>query len=676
MKRISILITFTTLIVAHAHAQKTPTPPSAPLIRSNYGTGEITKLCDAEIAKNKAILDQIAKIPKAERTFENTLLRFEISQADLSDSTTPLAFMGSVSTNKDMSKEASACKEKLGQFEVESITRRDLYNALLGQTGHSADEKRLHDKTIEGFEHNGLKLSDEKLAQVKALLGELTTRETKFSTNLNQDNSTVALTAEELEGVPADALSRFTKAADGKLVATTKDTDLLAVMENAKNAGARKKMMHAYQNRAYPANIKLLQETLGLRAKVAHLLGYKTWADYKIELRMAKNQKSVFTFLDGLRAKLAKRNASDMAQLLKFKKETLPEAQVLNAWDTVYYQNQMKKRDYSVDDEKIRAYFPADVVIGGLFSAYSQMLGVQYVEVPGAEVWAEGVKLYEIRDKSDGRLLAHFFTDLAPRPGKYGHAAAFPLIVGRRLADGSYSQPISCIVANLTPPSNSKPSLLTHSEVRTLFHEFGHIMHQTLTQAPYASLAGSSVARDFVEAPSQMLENWVWDSKTLSLLSGLYSDHSQKLPPDLLQKMIAARDFNQGLFYTRQLLYGLYDLTLHIGNGEADATNTFNDLYRKIVGIEPIEGGHFAASFGHLMGGYDAGYYGYLWSEVYAQDMFSKFPADDLTGAKTGHRYRTAILERGNMRDPIVLLRDFLGREPNNKAFFKKLHIQ
>lgn len=302
------------------------------------------------------------------------------------------------------------------------------------------------------------------------------------------------------------------------------------------------------------------------------------------------------------------------------------------------------------------------------------MLGVKFVEVKGADVWANDVKLYEIHNAADDQLIGYFYTDFVPRQGKYGHAAAFPLISGRVMSNGKYSVPVASIVANFTPPTADKPSLMTHDEVETFFHEFGHIMHQTLTKAPYASLSGSSVAQDFVEAPSQMLENWVWNPEILNILSSHYQT-GDKLPKDMLDKMIAARNFGQGTAYTKQLLYALFDMTIHTQQGSVDVTKTYDDLYRQIVGQEPIAGSHFAASFGHLMGGYDAGYYGYLWSEVYAQDMFSQFPPDDLMNQEVGSRYRTVILEQGSMKDAIDLLRGFLGREPNADAFFKKLGL-
>ena len=645
----------------------------ARLVRGDYQKGEVTKLCDQAIQTATTRLNAIAKIPAEQRTIENTLLAFEAITADFGDDSGPLTFTNYTSTDKDVNAEGAVCAEKVGQFGVDIFTRRDLYQALVGQKGRNPDESRLEFKTIEAFEHNGLKLDDQKLAQVKALKTELSKKEVQFATNLNKDTTTVDFTAAELSGVPADAVSNFKKNGD-KLTVSTKSTDYVAVMENAKSADTRKKMMLAYMNRA-PDNTKILEQAIVLREQIASLLGYKTWADYQIELRMAKNEKTVMTFLNSLKGKLAKRNASDLALLLKYKKELDPSAKTLNVWDSAYYSYQLKKRDYSLDDEKIREYFPADVVVKGMFNVYSQLLSVNYVEVPDAKVWAPGVKLYEIHDKSDNRLIGYFYTDFIPRDGKYGHAAAFPLISGRRFSDGTYSYPVSSIVANFTKPANGKPSLLTHDEVVTVFHEFGHIMHQTLTRAPYASLSGSSVAQDFVEAPSQMLENWVWDPKVLGLLGGHYLDHSKKLPPELLKQMIKARDFNQGMFYTKQLLYGLFDMDLHTQNGPVDATKTYDSLFQTIVGQHPLEGGHFPAGFGHLMGGYDAGYYGYLWSEVYAQDMFSKFPKGNLTDAVTGNRYRTVILEHGNMQDAIVLLKDFLGREPNTKAFFKKLHI-
>lgn len=645
------------------------------LIRSDYQKGEITTLCKASLTKAKDRLDQIAQIPEVERTIENTLLAFENTNAELMNEVSPLTFMGNVSTNPEISAEGSECEAVSGQFNVDMMTRRDLYQAIEKSQARDEGEARLLKSVKENFEQNGLKLSDENLAKVRELKQKLADNENQFSTNLNSDMTQVLFSVEELEGVPADYMTGLKKNAEGQVIVNTKETDYALVMRSAVRSETRKKMMTGYFSRGGDKNSKLLAESVQLRSQIAKLMGFKSWADYRTNGRMAQNSENVLEFLNSLKSKLSKRNQADFDKLLAFKKENLPGAESLDQWDLSFYSNQLQKRDYSLDQEKIREYFPAEVVINGMFQVYSKMLGVRYEQIHNASVWAENVQLYAIYDAASDQLIGHFYTDFFPREGKYGHAAAFQVITGYNLKDGSYKLPVAAIVANLTPPMNDKPSLLSHDEVNTVFHEFGHIMHETLTKAKYASLSGAAVAQDFVEAPSQMLENWVWNAEVLKFLSGHYLDQSQKLPPELLEKMLAAQSFNQGSQYTKQLLYALYDMTLHTQDQLVDVNKTYTDLYKQVMGQEPLAGQQFPASFGHLMGGYDAGYYGYLWSEVYAQDMFSMFPEKDLTSPEVGLRYRKIILESGGMKEASELLTEFLGREPNSDAFFKNLGL-
>ncbi len=658
-----------------AQGGQPPVAPAAPkLIRSDYKAGEVTQLCQAAIDTAKASFATLAAVPAAERTIDNTLLAFENTTANFSDSTSGLTFMGYVSTDGAVNKEGSDCESTIGDFMVDVYTRRDLYDAIKSSTPRDSDEARLQKELTISFEKNGLKLPDVELAKLKTVLGEISKKQAKFNSNLNNDTSSVSFTSDELNGVPADFLSRLKKTADGKYIVTTKSTDYVTVAENAEKPETRKANLLAYLNRGGAENTQLLQDTTGLRADAAKILGYSSWADYQIDGRMAESKTKVLDFLNSLKGKLAQRNRSDLDQLLAYKKQIDPKATTLDQWDNAYMSHQLKKRDYSVDEETLKEYFPADVVVEGMFKVYSQLLGVTYKEVANAQVWSPDVKLYEIHNASDDRLIGYFYADFIPRAGKYGHAAAFQLISGRNV-NGAYDLPVSSIVANFAPPTPGKPSLLPHDDVQTIFHEFGHIMHQTLTRAKYASLSGSNVAQDFVEAPSQMLENWVWSPEILPLLSGHYLDHSKKLPKDMLDKMLAARNFGQGIAYTKQLLYALFDIEIHSGTAAADVTATYENLYRSIVGQEPLAGAHFPGTFGHMMGGYDAGYYGYLWSEVYAQDMFTVFEASGLTDPTVGARYRSTILERGNMTDAIDNLKAFLGRDPSPDAFFKKLGI-
>jgi thimet oligopeptidase len=650
-------------------------------LRSHYQAGEVTALCEAAIDKAQKALTAIASLPEGADTLDKTLMAFETTLADFNDAVMPLTFTGYTATDPEVSEEGSACELKIGEFSVDIYTRRDLYQILSRQVAKnptiSPEQNRLLQQTLLIFEQNGLKLADSELTQVKDLKTQLSNKESQFSTNLNAEVSSITLSVEQLTGAPNDFLSRLDKTSDGQFIVTTKSTDYSDLMQNVSVPESRRKMMTAYLNRGGDANTKLMEEAVILRSRLAKILGFANWADARTSTRMAKSSSEVLSFLNNLKEKLRLRNQSDLKQLLDYKKQLDPNATTLEPWDNAFLAYQLQKRDFSLDNEKIREYFPSKTVVAGIFEIYSTLLGVKFVEVANAAVWADDVKLYEIHNADDCQLIGYFYTDFIPRAGKYGHAAAFPLISARLVESGKYSLPIASIVANFTPPVGDKPSLLTHDEVETFFHEFGHIMHQTLTRAPFASLSGTSVAQDFVEAPSQMLENWVWNADILNRVSGHYLNPTEKLPPELLGQLLAAKTFQQGSRYTKQLLYALFDMTLHTQENitTVNVTAIYDQLTKEIIGQDPLPGNRFPAGFGHLMGGYDAGYYGYLWSEVYAQDMFSIFPQTDLTNNQVGARYRDTILAQGNMKDAIELLKDFLGREPSSEAFFKMLGL-
>ena len=658
--------------------QSTNTQSPFEPIRSKFEKGEISRLCMQAIEVADQKIKTIPVIPEDQKNFNTTMLAFETAMAELSDTTTPLTFMGYVSKDETLRTEGSDCEMKVGSFHTDVFSRKKLYATLKTATAKNPAEERLLSETLKAFVKSGMNLDDQTLAKVKDLMEKLNSLQTEYQKNLNNDETTVTFSAEELKGVSDSFLTRLEKSSNGQYIVTTKSPDYVEVMSNAVKSETRHKMLQTYENRQADANTKLLEQAVTVRQQIAQLMGYKTWADYQLDGRMAKDVPTVMSFLNSLKQKLTLRNQADQNKFLKFKQQIDSTATKLDAWDLRFLDTQLKKQDYAIDEEKIREYFPATTVMKGLFDVYSNMLGVQFVKLDLTSVWSPDVQLYEIHNDSDCSLVGYFYTDLIPREGKYEHAAAFPLITGRVLADGKYSYPISAIVANLTPPSGNKPSLLTHDDVETIFHEFGHIMHQTLTKAAYASLSGSSTAQDFVEAPSQMLENWVWNAEILSSLSGHYLDSTKKLPNELLQQMIAARDFDQGYRYTRQLLFALFDMSLHSQpQGSVDATKIYNQMHQEIVGLPAVDGGHFAASFGHLMGGYDAGYYSYLWSEVYATDMFEKFrqAPKGLLDAQVGLKYRTEILEKGGMFNALDLLKSFLNREPSAEAFYKKLNI-
>ncbi|MDD1704148.1 MAG: Zn-dependent oligopeptidase [Methanoregula sp.] len=681
---VTLVILFALIILAANYLPNGPrrSAPGSPSGSGSAGEpvqlpstpGEVTSRCDAAIADANALLDAIAAIPPGRRTTENTLLAYEQVMADFDERILPLSLTSYVSPDPAISAEGAACEQKSGTFSVGVTSRRDLYDAIRSAEPRNPNEARLAEVTLRKFVKSGLALPDDRLAKVRAAKERLTLLESEFSTNLNNEKTTIVLTQEELAGVPAEALATFTKTGAGTYIVTTKYPDYYALMQHAKRSDIRKRLYSAFVNRQADANTKLLEEAILLRQAIARELGYATWADYRVDGRMAETKENVLDFLARLKAPLRTKTQAELAGLLAVKRGIDPDATAVYPWDLLYLEEKLIQQRYSLDSEKVREYFPLDRVTRGIFDQFAGPLGVRFTELPDAPVWAPGVKLYRVGDATDGRTLAYLYLDLFPRDGKYGHTMITALRSGREL-NGSYVVPVTVIIGNMRGPSGKIPSLLSHDDVVSLFHEFGHTMHQSLTTVPYASLSGTNVEWDFVESPSQAFEKWAWQPQVIEAISGNYRDPSQKMPAEMVQKIVAARDMSTGLFHSRQLVNADEDMIFHTANGPVDVTAVWRTTYAEIMGMEPIEGGHEPASFGHLMGGYDAGYYSYLWSKVYALNIFDRFRHDGLANATTGAEYRRWILSQGNMQDGKVLLKGFLGREPGVDMLYENLGI-
>ncbi|KAF1742634.1 hypothetical protein MXB_3676, partial [Myxobolus squamalis] len=363
-----------------------------------------------------------------------------------------------------------------------------------------------------------------------------------------------------------------------------------------------------------------------------------------------------------------------MERLLDFKRKECSETGALfdgkiNPYDLSYYQRIVEEKDFSVDQNLIKQYFPFEYVTKKLLQLYQSLLCLRFEQVENTKIWHPEVTLYSVHDKGTDDLLGYFYLDLFPREGKYTHAACFTISSACVTENG---QQLACaaMVANFTKPTPEIPSLLTHDEVETYFHEFGHVMHNITSKTHYALFQGTSVERDFVEAPSQMLENWVWEEEALRNISCHYKT-KEALSEDLIIKLCRSRKANISIFYMRQISLAMFDYKIHTSS----EANTF-DVYRKCMeeylSITPTPGTNFSASFGHMCGDYDAQYYGYLWSLVFACDMFlSRFKKEGIFNSETGMSYRTKILEPGSTKDGSELLRDFLGRDPIMEPFLK-----
>ena len=566
---------------------------------------------------------------------------------------------------------------------------RDLYKAIKAYS-ESDEAKNLSGfkakfvkETVKDLERNGFALSAEDREKLKAIKDEISTIGNEFNKNIATYQDHLIIKEEDMTGLSDDYKKTY-KQEDGTYKIDLSYPSYRPFMKYAEKESLRKQLYIKYLNRASEKNLDVLEKLITKRQEMANLLGYETYAAYRVADRMAKTTEKVWNFEKELRQKIKPKAIKDYDKLLSLKRSidnnngtsdrtTIEEPAILNAWESSFYSNLLLEKEYKVDAEEVKEHFPLKNVIEGLFKITGNLFDLEYKEIPNPSVWHEDVKAFEVFDK--GALKGRFYLDLHPRTDKYNHAACFPIISGKKSSEG-YQIPTAALVCNFSIPTGDKPALMTHSEVNTFFHEFGHVLHHLLTTTELSAQAGFSVARDFVEAPSQIFENWTWSYESLKLFAKHY-ESGEVLSEELYKKMLKTKNVGSGLRTLRQIFYGTLDFTLYdkyTPNGEKTTTDVVKELQNTIMLYPYVQNTHFQAAFGHL-NGYGAGYYGYLWSKVYAQDMFSVFEENGILDPKTGKRYKDIILAKGNSEEELDLVHQFLQREPNDAAFLKSLDL-
>jgi len=645
-------------------------------VKWNLTPAEIAANCKTQLAKVDARIKQIMAL-KGPRTFANTVLPLEDAEADINDKLVAEGFLFNTSIDKPTRDASEKCGTDQSNYFTEIGARPDIYQAIAAvkksNTAKTVYDRKLVDLYLIAFQRSGAALSPEKRKEFVKLSNDLTDLGNKFSGNLGNDRTTITITAAQAASLPTDFVQTLKKSADGTYTVNVNESTASTFFENEKDPQARKTYYLAYQNRA-GANVAILEKAIGVRDRLAHLMGYQTWAAYVLADRMAGSPPRVLKFLESLDAKLFPKARANLAAMAALKAQDTgnPNA-TMDAWDVSYYNNMLNKTKYAVDNEAIKQYFPVSTTIDRIMNLYHKLLGVSFVKVEHPDSWDPETISYNVFDTKSGRFIGTTFFDLFPRPGKFTHFANWPLMPARRLADGSYRPPITAILGNWPKPAPGKPALLSHEDVETFFHEFGHDMATLLATTPYETLS-SGFRQDFVEAPSQMLENWVWDPQILKEISSHVETH-QGLPDDVTRKIIAARYVDNAYFTTRQILLADTDLAYHTGDGNVDTTAIWASIAREKTPTALPPGIHPEAQFGHLMGGYDAGYSGYLWSKVYAQDLFTAFVAGGLESPAVGARYRREILQPAREREPDAEVQRFLGRPVNPDAFYREFGI-
>jgi thimet oligopeptidase len=655
------------------------------LPRLETATNEIKRSLTETIERAEAALDSIAACEREKLTFANTIAALDDLTYDVGLTGNRLNLLKETSTNAAMREAATEAAKTLSEWSVGIDYREDVYRTVNAYAKTLpplvGEEDKLLREVLRDYRRAGLELPKDKRDEVERLRKELTRLMTDFESNITKTQKPVKFAKAELEGVPESFLNMpgVKTGEDEYTIMVNVTFQSLTVLENAKSEATRRKLATIQSNLAREENVPLLHQILTLRDKIATRLGYASWADYVIEPKMAKTAADAREFLLRLNAGLQPKFTAELEEYRKLKvKETGDPNAEIRVWDWRYYSNQLKKEKYTVDAEQLRVYFPYDKVLQGMFDIYQTIFGLKIGRLEAPAKWVDDLQLFGVADAETGEPLGLFYLDMFPREGKYNHFAQFTLIDGKRLPSGVYQRPTVALICNFPPPSKDQPSLLSHSEVETLFHEFGHALHSILTRARFARFSGTSVPRDFVEAPSQMLENWVWDKKVLDSFAADYRDPSKKIPREILARLKEAKLATMGTFYRRQISFALVDLALHTevkDGGNQDAVKISNEILSKIFLPVP-EDTAFVAYFGHLMG-YDAGYYGYAWADAIAADMatvFEKSPSGYFD-TRAGRRLRDEIYAPGDSRDVTVSIEKFLGRKQSIEPFLKTLGI-
>lgn len=617
---------------------------------------------------------------EASPTLENTFLPFDAIYNKLSQAGSNSFMLYWTSTDSITRAKGLEYSQKVDSISTAISSDKELFKQFETFAASGAYEKlnerrqRFVTDIIDNFKEAGVNLAEDKLSLVKTLKAEITELTSQYSTNMNTADAVLELEDDGAEGLP-ESFKETYKSKNGSYEIPVQPSTRGPVMDNAISYKVRKSYQMLYSNRGADKNMDILNKLVELRYKLGQLMGYNSYAEYNLVPKMAKNPETVWKFIDDLVAESKEKAIQDVAVLKKARKQfdNIDIDKPLDPWDISYYNNQILKTQYQVDAEKIREYLPIEACLEGMFKLYQELLALEFKKVENASVWHEDVQAYEVYD--NGKLKGRFYLDLFPRPYKESWFYAVPLSSGKQMKDG-YEVPVAMLLGNFTKGTEKLPSMITYNELSTLFHEFGHIMDKMSYEGEYS--LQSDTKSDFVEAMSQIFENWIWDYDILSSFARHY-ETGEVLPKALFENMVKAKNVSSGLAAQGSLRSCLYDMNLYDKFNPKQPFDT-DQLWRDIdkqLGIMDwyIEGTHPQASWIHI-NTHPVYYYGYLWSEVYAQDMFTVFEKNGLRDQAAGVKYRKLILANGSQRPVDEAVEEFLGRPMNNKAYIKSLGLE
>jgi thimet oligopeptidase len=637
----------------------------APFWTGKPDAATFTKLQDERLVRAQQTLDRMLAV-KDKHTIENTLTLYDEVLTYLDAAGSQSGLIQEVHPDEAVRNAAEKASQKVEGFLTDLSLNRAVYDALSSMDLKGADpETRYYvEKTLREFRLAGVDKDEATRKRIKALRDELVLIGQEFGRNIRDDKRNVVVDdPTELEGLPADYIARHKPGPDGKITLTIDYPDSLPVFSYARRESLRRKMYMAYNNRAYPQNMAVLDRMIAKRYELANLLGFTNWADYITADKMVGSGKSASEFIDKIVEASTTKAASEYQTLLKRKQQDVPGATGVNAWEASYYSELVRKASYDFDSQSVRPYFQYDRVKQGVLDVTGKLFGIAFRQVKDAPVWDPSVECWEMLE--NGQMIGRFYLDMHPRKGKFNHAAEFSVRTGVR----GRQIPEAVLVCNFPGGQANDPGLMEHDDVQTFFHEFGHLLHELFAgKHRWVGLGGTRVEQDFVEAPSQMLEEWTWDPATLQTFARHYQTDAP-IPAELVKQMKRASEFGKGLTVRRQMVYAKLSLSIYDRNPSAVNTNAMiKGLTEQYQPYPYVEDTHFQTAFGHL-DGYSAIYYTYMWSLVIAKDMFSQFDRANLLAPNVAKRYRNAVLVPGGSQPARLLVEQFLNRPFNFKAW-------
>ena len=624
-------------------------------------TGFVAERVEVQLAAARCDLDTLKD--GTSRAALDVLERWNAADTAVRNAQAVVSVLSQVHPAEDVRTTAEQLEQEVAKFVTARGLDRELYDVLaaVDGSGLDADASRLLRLVLRDFRRSGVDRDEQTRDRLRELSDRSTVVGQEFSRNIRDDVRSIQITPDRLDGMPEDYVDAHPVGADGLVTITTDYPDTVPFRTFARDAAARTELVAAFLNRGWPANDELLHELLALRSEQASLLGYDGWPAYDAEVKMVGSADAIAEFIDRISTLAEPSARRDYATLLRRRQQDEPDATTLDSSCASYYFELIRREQYEVDAREVRAYFDFGRVRSGLLDVTSRLFGIVYRPVPDAPTWHPDVAVYDVVE--DDVVRGRIYLDLHPREGKYKHAAQFDVVSGIdgvQLAEGA----LVC---------NFPRGLMEHTDVVTLFHEFGHLVHHVLGGGQrWARFSGVATEWDFVEAPSQMLEEWAWDADVLQ--SFALNSAGQPVPRELVERMRAAKDFGKGLMARTQMFYAALSYQLH-RDPPADFGPVARELQRKYDLFDYIDGTHFYASFGHLEG-YTSAYYTYMWSLVIAKDLFSAFDRDRLFDTAVAYRYRDEILAAGGRADAADLVANFLGRPYSFEAFGRWLDAE